>query len=157
MDTTVPTYPDWSAPVALQPVGVVRNGQHDAARQDWRGVRSRIELKADLEPALAGLRDYSHVIVIGWLHQIPGELRARLQAYPSGDARLPLQGALALRGGARPNPVSFTVCRLRKVAGSVLEVDDLDLVDGTPVLDVKPYIAFYDAEPKASLPKWARG
>ena len=87
----------------------------------------------------------------------PAELRARLQAYPSGDARLPLQGALALRGGARPNPLSFTVCRLRKVAGRVLEVDGLDLVDGTPVLDVKPYIAFYDAEPNASLPKWARG
>ncbi len=152
--------PVMPSPEALQnvlPIGVVRNGELDAARQDWRGVRSRIELRADLEPALLGLADYSHVIVLGWLHEIPQDMRSRAQAYPSGDQRLPLQGALALRGGARPNPISVTVCRLRSVAGAILEVEGLDLIDGTPVLDVKPYIAFYDAEPKASLPKWARG
>lgn len=144
-------------PQSVVPIGVVRNGESDHARQDWRGVRSRIELRADLEAALLGLAGYSHVIVIGWLHGIPHELRTRLQAYPSGDTRLPLQGALALRGGARPNPISFTVCRVRSVTGATLEVEGLDLIDGTPVLDVKPYIAFYDSEPKASLPKWARG
>ncbi len=144
-------------PQNLVPIGVVRNGESDAARQDWRGVRSRLELRPDLEPAVLGLADYSHVIVLGWLHAIPGELRSRLQAYPSGDERLPLQGALALRGGARPNPLSFTVCRLRGVSAATLHVEGLDLIDGTPVLDVKPYIAFYDSEPKASLPKWARG
>jgi tRNA-Thr(GGU) m(6)t(6)A37 methyltransferase TsaA len=149
--------PDFAAIPAIQPIGHVRNGERDAARQDWRGVRSRIELRPDLEAALLGLSDYSHVLVIGWLDEIPAELRERRQAYPSGDERLPLQGALALRGGARPNPISVTVCRLRKIDGATLEVEDLDLIDGTPVLDVKPYIAFYDAVSKASLPKWARG
>lgn len=145
------------APQSVLPIGVVRNGESDPSRQDWRGVRSRIEVRAELEAALLGLAEYSHVIVIGWLHDIPADLRTRLQAYPSGDQRLPLQGSLALRGGARPNPISFTVCRLRRVTGATLEVEGLDLIDGTPVLDVKPYIAFYDSEPKASLPKWARG
>lgn len=144
-------------PQNVLPIGVVRSGESDPARQDWRGMRSRIELRPDLETALLGLAEYSHVIVLGWLHEIPRELRERRQAYPSGDPRLPLQGALALRGGARPNPISFTVCRLRGVAGATLELEGLDLIDGTPVLDVKPYIAFYDSEPKASLPKWARG
>jgi tRNA (adenine37-N6)-methyltransferase len=141
----------------LAPIGYVRNAERDAGRQDWRGVKSRIELRADLESALLGLTDYSHVIVIGWLHEIPAELRARAQAYPGGDQRLPLQGALALRGGARPNPISVTVCRLRRIEGATLEVEDLDLIDGTPVIDVKPYIAFYDAVPKASIPRWAQG
>lgn len=144
-------------PLNVLPIGVVRNGEFDPSRQDWRGVRSRLQLRPDLEPALLGLADYSHVVVLGWLHEIPEDMRSRLQAYPSGDSRLPLQGALALRGGARPNPVSFTVCRLRSVARASLEVEGLDLIDGTPILDVKPYIAFYDSEPKASLPKWARG
>ena len=143
--------------MSLRPIGVVRNTEHDAGRQDWRGARSRIELRADLEGALLGLAEYSHVIVLGWLHEIPTDLRGRSQAHPAGDPRLPLQGALALRGGARPNPISVTVCRLRKIEGATLEVEDLDLIDGTPVLDVKPYIAFYDAVPKATLPKWARG
>ena len=141
----------------LDPIGWVRGAGHDAAHQDWRGVRSRIDLRPDFEAALLGLSDYSHVIVVGWLHEIPTELRGRAQAFPSGDERLPLQGALALRGGARPNPLSVTVCRLRGIEGATLEVEDLDLIDGTPVLDVKPYIAFYDAVPKASIPKWARG
>ncbi len=144
-------------PITLTPIARVENGEHDARRQDWRRVRSTIRLRDGLGEALLGLEGYTHVIVIGWLHEIPEELRGRLRAYPAGDERLPLQGALALRGGARPNPLSFTVCKLLRVEGHTLEVEGLDLVDGTPVLDVKPYIPFYDAEPKAKIPKWAGG
>ncbi len=145
-----------SASITLQPIGVVRNGETDAARVDWSRIRSRIVLHEGLADALLGLADYSHVIVVGWLHELPEAMLGRLQAYPSGDDRYPLQGALALRG-ARPNPVTVTVCRLLKIEGATLEVEGLDLIDGTPVLDVKPYIAAYDALPKASIPKWARG
>ncbi|MDA0256853.1 MAG: TrmO family methyltransferase, partial [Chloroflexi bacterium] len=102
-------------PVALEPIGVVRNAEHDVGRRDWSRVESRIELRAGLAEALLGLDGYSHVIVLGWLDRIPEELRARLRAYPGGDEGLPLQGALALRGGARPNPIAFTVCELRAV------------------------------------------
>jgi len=144
-------------PLAIEPIGRVRNAERDASRQDWRGTRSHIDLRPELEAALLGLGDYSHLIVVGWLHEISAELRGRAQAFPSGDQRLPRQGALALRGGARPNPLSVTICRLRGIEGATLEVEDLDLIDGTPILDVKPYLAYYDAVPKASIPKWARG
>ena len=70
---------------------------------------------------------------------------------------MPLLGALALRGGARPNPLAVTVCRLRSVRDATVEVEGLDLIDGTPVLDIKPYIAVYDSEPGATLPDWAQG
>ncbi len=144
-------------PIPITPIGVVRNGEHDLARQDWTRVRSRIELRPDLAPALDGLEGFSHVIVVGWLDRIPEELRERRQAHPGGDERLPLLGALALRGGARPNPIAVTVCSLRSVAAAIVEVEGLDLIDGTPVLDIKPYIAVYDAEPDATLPDWAQG
>ena len=144
-------------PISITPIGVVRNGEAGPARQDWSRVRSRIELQPDLAPALDGLEGFSHVIVVGWLDRIPGELRERRRAHPAGDERLPLLGALALRGGARPNPLSVTVCRLRSVRDASVEVEGLDLVDGTPVLDLKPYIAAYDSEPDATLPDWARG
>ena len=143
-------------PIALIPIGRVACDERDPARVDWSRVRSEIRLEAGLGEALLGLEGYSHVIVIGWLDRIPAALRERRRAHPGGDERLPLQGALALRGGARPNPISVTVCRLRGVEGDVLSVEGLDLVDGTPVLDVKPYIAHYDAEPQATLPRWAR-
>ena len=143
-------------PITLVPIGRVECDERDPARVDWSRVRSVVRLADDLADALLGLDGYSHVIVVGWLHEIPEALRARRQAYPGGDERYPLQGALALRGGARPNPVSVTVCRLRSVEGAALHLEGLDLVDGTPVLDVKPYLAPYDAEPKAGIPRWAR-
>ena len=144
-------------PITLTPIGIVANGEHDVRRGDWSRQRSEIRLGDGFEDRLLGLADYSHVIVIGWLSEIPEELRDRPAAYPGGNDSLPLQGALALRGGARPNPLSFTVCELRGIEGATLTVDGLDLVDGTPILDVKPYIAFYDARPEATLPRWAAG
>lgn len=141
----------------MTPVGSVANQEHDAGRVDWSDVRSRVVLRDGLEPALLGLDGYSHVVVIGWLHLVPEALRGRERAHPGGDERLPLQGALALRGGARPNPLSFTVCRLLGVEGAELLVQGLDLVDGTPVLDVKPFVSFYDAPADASIPRWAEG
>ena len=148
-------------PITLVPIGRVVCDERDPARVDWSRVRSEVRLEADLGEALLGLDGYSHVIVVGWLDRIPEEMRARRQAHPNGDAQYPLQGALALRGGARPNPISVTVCRLLGVEfgaeGATLRVEGLDLVDGTPVLDVKPYIAHYDSEPQASMPRWARG
>ena len=143
-------------PVTIEPIGVVWNGERDLGRRDWTRVKSWIELRDGLCGALLGLDGYSHVIVLGWLDRLPEELRERLTAHPSGDERLPLQGAFALRG-ARPNPISTTVCRLLKIDGNRLRVEGLDLVDGTPVLDVKPYIAFYDAVPGATIPRWAEG
>ncbi|MEX2374628.1 MAG: SAM-dependent methyltransferase [Dehalococcoidia bacterium] len=147
---------DQTPEITLLPIGVVRNDETDLARVDWTRVESRVELRPELAEALLGLQDYSHVIVVGWLDRYPPDFLARRTAYPAGDERLPLQGSLALRG-SRPNPVSVTVCELRKVEGATLVLRGLDLVDGTPVLDVKPYIAAYDSVPKASLPRWARG
>ena len=144
-------------PIPVVPIGSVRSDERDLRREDWSGVRSRIELRPELAAALDGLEGFSHVIVVGWLDRIPAQLRERRRAHPMGDERLPLLGALALRGGARPNPIAVSVCRLLAIAGAALELEGLDLVDGTPVLDLKPYIAVYDALPDATLPEWAQG
>ncbi|MSQ41715.1 MAG: tRNA (N6-threonylcarbamoyladenosine(37)-N6)-methyltransferase TrmO [Dehalococcoidia bacterium] len=144
-------------PIELVPIGVVASAEHQLARRDWSRARSEIRLQAGLGEALLGFAGYSHVIVVGWLDRVPAELRARRRAHPGGDERLPLQGALVLRGGARPNPLSVTVCRLLAVEGDALRVEGLDLVDGTPVLDVKPYIPHYDSVAGATIPGWAQG
>ena len=146
-------------PGGLLPIGVVRrhaDPERDLRRLDWAQERSRVELRPELADALDGLGGFSHAIVVGWLDRVPAELRERRRARPASGGRLPEVGALALRGGARPNPIAVTVCRLLAVRGAILEVEGLDLVDGTPVLDVKPYVAAYDAAPEATLPDWAR-
>ncbi|MDA0364370.1 MAG: tRNA (N6-threonylcarbamoyladenosine(37)-N6)-methyltransferase TrmO [Chloroflexi bacterium] len=146
-----------AVPIEIASVGIVAGAGDDVARVDWSRVRSEIRVHDEYADALLGLSDYSHLLVIGWLDRIPNDLRLRLRAHPSGDERYPVQGALALRGGARPNPISVTVCRLLRIDGTRIRVEGLDLVDGTPVLDLKPYIAHYDSVPGASLPGWASG
>lgn len=145
------------APVTLEPIGWVRNGvRRPSRRRDWGAVRSDLVLREDLAEALLGLEDYSHVLVLTWLHLTGPEERALRRIYPQGDRRYPLQGVLALRTPARPNPIGVTAARLLAVRGHVLEVAGLDAVHGTPVLDVKPYLPQYDAVPEARTPDWGR-
>ena len=143
--------------ISIVPIGVVQNGEDDVGRQDWSRVRSVIDLRSELAGALFGLDGFSHVIVVGWLDRVPPGLRKQQQVHPAGNERLPLLGTLALRGGARPNPLAVSVCRLLGIEGATLQVEGLDLIDGTPVLDVKPYVAAYDAISEAELPDWAQG
>jgi tRNA (Thr-GGU) A37 N-methylase len=133
--------------ISLRPIGEVTASS---------GGRGQLTLHVEHAEATLGLDGYSHVMVLGWLHRYPAELRARVRAYPAGDRSLPLQGALALRG-ARPNPISLTVCRLVHCEGERVEVEGLDLEPGTPVIDLKPYVAFYDAVPESTIPAWAEG
>ncbi|MCS7276949.1 MAG: tRNA (N6-threonylcarbamoyladenosine(37)-N6)-methyltransferase TrmO [Dehalococcoidia bacterium] len=141
--------------VTLQPVGVVRNRVSRPMAEGWEAVESRIVLRPELAPALLGLDLYSHIYVLFWLHLIPDELRgSRLQLHPRDREDLPLQGLFATRSQLRPNPLGLSVVRLLSVRDNVLRVVGLDAIDGTPVLDLKPYIPYYDAVPNASVPGW---
>jgi len=147
-------------PIELRPIGVVRDAPDDLERVDWSDVESTIELIGEAAEAAdeltLELEEYTHLIVLGWLDRYPEELRNRHTAYPGGDSSLPLQGALALRG-PRPNPISVTVVELLEIDGDEIDVRGLDLVAGTPILDVKPYVAFYDSVHDAQMPEWAEG
>jgi tRNA-Thr(GGU) m(6)t(6)A37 methyltransferase TsaA len=146
--------------ITLEPIAVVRDAPDDVAQEDWSDVESTIQLTGDYGKAAdeltLELEEYTHLIVIGWLDRYPEELRGRRTAYPGGDNSLPLQGVLALRG-PRPNPLSVTVVELLEIDGDEIDVRGLDLVEGTPILDIKPYIAFYDSVHDAQMPAWAEG
>jgi tRNA-Thr(GGU) m(6)t(6)A37 methyltransferase TsaA len=142
--------------IPVTPIGWVRNGVADPDRHDWTGVRSRLVLRPELAPALAGLEGFSHLFVVCWLDRVPEAERALLQVHPAGDPSLPARGVLALRTHHRPNPIGVSVVALEKVEGAVVHVRGLDACDRTPVLDLKPYLPPYDAVPAARLPDWAR-
>ena len=142
-------------PVSLRPIGVVRNGVTTPRPDGWEQVRSDILLRDDLEPALDGIDAYSHIIVVFAFDRVP-EQEQKLRVRLHGDARIPEQGVLATRSQLRPNPVGVSVVRLLRRRGVILRVEGLDAIDGTPVLDIKPYFAHYDAHPDASVPAWAR-
>lgn len=141
--------------ITLRPIGVVRNGVKQPMSGGWEDVESRIVLRLELAPALLGLDGYSHVVVLFWPHFIPDDGRgSKPQLHPLDDPANPLQGVLATRAQIRFNPVLLTPVRLLKVEVNVVRVRGLDAVDGSPVLDLKPYIPHYDSIPDATVPQW---
>lgn len=108
--------------------------------------RERCTIEVDARYA-AGLRDLAgctHVIVLYWMDRAPRHL-IRQRPRHDGESR----GVFALRSPARPNPIALSVVRLLAIEGSRLDVVGLDCLDGTPLLDLKPYFASTDARPEA--------
>lgn len=138
----------------LAPVAVVRNGIRDTSGRVWAQVKSELVFRREFAPALDGLDGFSHVFVIGWMGHVQDEGRALLRIHPSGDDRTPELGVFATRTAHRPNPISISIAPLESVKGNIAKVIGLDLADGTPILDVKPYVSFYDSF-DATIPKWA--
>ena len=138
----------------INKIGLVANEYSNLSESYDSTLKSAIIVDDEYVPSLAVIDGLSLVIVVGLLHLLTDAMRQRLEAYPSGDDRLPKVGAFALRG-SRPNPVSVTVCKLVAVSDNTLVVSGLDLVNGTPILDLKPYISEYDSVQGAGLPDWA--
>jgi tRNA-Thr(GGU) m(6)t(6)A37 methyltransferase TsaA len=141
-------------PVLLRPIGVVRNNVRERY-EGWESVRSDLIFRDDLLDALDGIEDYSHVIVVFYLHAVPDEELTTGRIHPRGDPQYPLQGVLATRSQRRPSAIGVAVVPLLRRRGNILRVRGLDAIDGTPLLDIKPYIPRYDSVPDAKMPDWA--
>jgi tRNA-Thr(GGU) m(6)t(6)A37 methyltransferase TsaA len=121
------------------------------------GEQVRLEILPQFAPALKGLEDFSHLWVFFWFHgNDTPEQRATLQVHPRQDPANPLTGVFACRAPERPNLIGLTACRLVKISGNVIEVAGLDARDGTPIVDLKPYIPKGDCIPEATAPEWVK-
>jgi tRNA-Thr(GGU) m(6)t(6)A37 methyltransferase TsaA len=140
------------AEVVLKPIGFVRTTAVGDEVKDKTRL-SHIVLHSDLAETLDGVDGFSHLFVLFWLHKVPDEQRKTLKVHPRGRKDLPLLGIFATRTMLRPNPVGLTLVELVKVGGNVLAVRGLDAVDGTPVLDIKPFDSWDNAE-TAKVPEW---
>jgi tRNA-Thr(GGU) m(6)t(6)A37 methyltransferase TsaA len=140
--------------VVLTPIGTVHNDYAPGQRPPtWQGTRSRIEVEPRWTEALSGLDDFSHVIVLCYLHLSAGE-ETPMRIRPQRNPQMPLVGFFGTRTPVRPNPISLTVVPLFERKENVLYVGNLDMYDGTPVLDVKPYLTRGDCHPEATGPEW---
>jgi tRNA-Thr(GGU) m(6)t(6)A37 methyltransferase TsaA len=143
--------------MTLKAIGVVSNGIKQPIRHGWREVVSEIVIDRELAEALDGLEEFSHIIVLYWMHQLPAGRELKLKVHPMGNPELPLTGRFATRAPSRPNPVGQATVELLERRANVLRVKGLDAIDGTPVIDIKPYIPGYDSAPEAKAPKWMPG
>jgi tRNA-Thr(GGU) m(6)t(6)A37 methyltransferase TsaA len=142
-------------PVAVKSIGVVRNSVKEPQTEGWESVESRIIVQDRWAGALDGLEGFSHIFVIYWMHRVSEELRrTTTHVHPRGDPQIPLQGVFATRSPLRPNPIGLSVVPIVGRRGNVLRVRGLDAINGTPVLDLKPYVAPSDSVPQATIPAW---
>jgi tRNA-Thr(GGU) m(6)t(6)A37 methyltransferase TsaA len=137
--------------LVLRPIGVVRSPIREPGTKGRGEVVSEIHLHPKWIKALKGLEDFSHIIVLFWLSRVRG---IELQTHPRNRKDLPRVGTFSTRSPFRPNPIGLTVCRLLKRTGTRLHVKGLDAVDGTPVVDIKPYISDNDLVHRPRMPSW---
>lgn len=146
--------------ITLKPVGFVRVSlSDDYIRGSTRGVEGVIEILPEYEEALKGIDGFSHLIIIAYLDKVDPRDR-RLKVKPRKWVRLgipedevPEVGVFCTDSPHRPNPIALTIVRLLKREGRILYVDSLDLFDGTPVLDIKPY-TFSRRIDDIRVPQW---
>ncbi len=124
---------------------------------DVEGDISTIRVYDEFCPGLLGVEGYSHLIVLYWFHgrDTPGH-RGTLQVYPGRGRVTRLRGVYACRSPSRPNPVGHTVVELLGVEGCGLTVRGLDALEGSPLVDIKPYSPRSDSFPEARTPDWSR-
>ncbi len=161
----------------LRPVGIIKNAVQepflvagrdgisqregaDASRthiQNTKEAISEIILDENRIALLDGIEGYSYITVLYWGHKVPEEGRAVDRVHPMGRADIPETGIFSTCSPARPNPVLTTVVRLHARRGNILEVTGLDAVDGSPLIDIKPYVPSHYPQTDVRIPAWMEG
>ncbi len=144
--------------ILVTPIGHVVGGRSEVRDDSWDTARSRIVLDpAQVEAeATLGLVDFSHLEVVFLFDRVDPASVCRGARHPRGRSDWPRVGILAQRAKDRPNRIGATVCRLLRAEGHTIEVAALDAVDGTPVLDVKPYFSGFAPRDPVREPPWVR-
>jgi tRNA-Thr(GGU) m(6)t(6)A37 methyltransferase TsaA len=143
--------------IALLPIGIVRSPIHEPVDDVWGGVTARIELDGSRfsQESLAGLDEFSHVEIVFIFDRVREHEVEAGARHPRGRTDWPKVGIFAQRGKNRPNRIGVTTCRLIAVRSLAIEVEGLDAIDGTPVLDIKPYLRQFAPRGDVHQPVWA--
>jgi len=170
------TVENWKNALTLRPIGFVRSElkaplrrdekdpldfseQVEKIRMQMRQVKeliSELVVDPDLVDLLDGIEAFSHIVVLYWPHLIPEERRRIVRVHPMGLKDLPETGVFATRSPARPNPVLVSTVELLEHNGNILKVRGLEAVDGSPIVDIKPYTEIYPAIRAPRFSEWLR-
>ena len=139
--------------IKMNPIGFVKNDVENRKDVSWGEDTSVIELKEEYYTGLKGLEDFSHAIILFYLDKASYDSKKHLNRRPQNREDMPLAGIFSQRGKDRPNKIGMTSVEIVSVNDSTLTVKGLDAIDGTAVLDIKPYYPAYDKR-DASVPEW---
>ena len=139
----------------VRSIGSVRCAVTEMSQGGWAKVESEIHLDPALARGLQGLAGFSHVLVVFFLDRAQGfDPAKQLLRRPRGREDMQEVGVFAQRTKFRPNPLGITAVQLLGIDGNVLKVRGLDALDGTPVLDIKPYMPPFDRMDDVKMPPW---
>ena len=139
----------------INAVGTVRSSRIAPEDDSWDAETSRIEMIGPFgEQSLMGLADFSHCIVVYVFDKAAWD-ESRMSRHPRGNKDWPEVGIFAQRAKDRPNRLGVTVCRVLEVKDSTVRVAGLDAIDGTPVVDIKPWMAEFGPRGEVSQPLWS--
>jgi tRNA-Thr(GGU) m(6)t(6)A37 methyltransferase TsaA len=138
--------------INLDPIGFVQTKAVGKEVRD-KSLISQIIFRKEYIKALGGLKEFSHLFVLFWLHKMSDQDRRILKVHPRGRNDMPLLGIFATRTPHRPNPIGLTRVKLLNVEDNVVTVQGLDAFDGTPVLDIKPFDS-WDTTEDFKVPDW---
>ncbi len=129
----------------IHPIGCIRKADQKVA----------IEIDAAYHDALLGLEEFSHIFVFYWFHENDTEQnRNVLRVHPRRDKKNPLTGVFATHSPLRPNLVASSLCKIESIAGDTIYIDEIDALDGSPVIDIKCYIPSERSFSDLCLPDW---
>ncbi len=138
----------------VQPIGIIHSPYTDPQEVPIQGrfseARGEVDLSPEYEEGLRDIDGFSHLIILYWFHRAEGH---SLLVKPFLDDTP--RGLFATRHPARPNPIGLSVVRLLERRGNILQISEVDVLDGTPLLDIKPYIPRFD-ERKGATVGWLR-
>ena len=158
----------------IYPVGVIKNDIKEPSlgatengielkehmkkvRQQHQWIKtlvSELEIFPDYDGILDGIEDFSHILVLYWPHLIPEERRSLKKLHPMGRKENPEKGVFSTCSPARPNPVLVSTVRLLARDGFTLRVEGLEAVDGSPIIDIKPFVKMSHGAENPVVPEW---
>jgi tRNA-Thr(GGU) m(6)t(6)A37 methyltransferase TsaA len=115
---------------------------------------SELVIRPELDGILEGLEDFSHAVVLYWAHLVPARGRSLTRVHPIGQKQFPLVGVFSTCSPARPNPILLTTVRIMERRGNILKVQGLEAVDGSPIIDIKPYTRTYCSAEDVRVSDW---
>ena len=139
--------------IDLEIIGTVVSPVKEPVDENWGKVIAEIALNEKYADGLTGLRDFSHAIIIYFMNLATDKARVEIRRRPQGRDDMPFIGIFSQRAKRRPNPIGVTAVEIIQLKNNVLKVQGLDAIDGTPVLDIKPYYP-RDRVENPIIPEW---
>lgn len=138
----------------FEPIGFIKTDVTEKVDVNWGEAVSEIVINSELADGLKGLDGFSHVMILYHLDEARFIKEKHLVRRPQGREDMPNIGIFAQRAKDRPNSIGVTTVKILSVRQNIVRVQGLDAINGTPVLDIKPYYPQYDMKEDAAVPEW---